>query len=1070
LCTSYKVDLAIMGDLNLQPASLGGGPDPKPGRDRAWTTLLKALGLCELNPPIGGDAPQDIYFPVRDITLTNVCPGHTRHSGGAPRSIDLAACSSESTATYAIHNSLHCLSAGHCPWGHCHEFCLSDHFLQSLELTQSQQMHADTAAPSFPRHWHSADRWAAAFHHIEGALKGLHAVTLFWLDVHWGPLSLSPRLLRSVQTWILNILSWVHCVLGNLARECWVHPCCSTAPGTISSVHVTAPGLTSPAPAAPCSSCAFPSAPVALAHRLHAELSRRHPTSVTLQKCFRWLRPSRPKPPTFMKDQGLLLSSAGTHRAWCSAITNQHSSGAKFPGNIFMQQRHKVVSAWGQSLRAPKGPFDSDLTQPQVLFEVSAWKPSKAVPADLLPRTAYTCGSHWWDLCVWSLQRIACSGHWAIRPARWRWTMLVAHHKKGPLIDIESWRLLSVRVQMGLLQEAIVATRIRPTIISFLLAGQSGYIRGTEDPQLVLHEVITAALHADRCVWLLMGDFRKAFPRTSRVDLLSLLLDGPRIRDHCFLLLKDILEVDFALVTLGGYSAVAVRDGLPEGGVLGPLLYLLLPDSLGRFLLQAGCGISRSPLLPTEWANHAWSGDGCPHPPLVEVVKDSLRGAFPVPPASLLAAWPALEASASRALDILDPDRLCFLFHADDPVLFASSAGELQRTTTLISVWAARHNAEFHSTDCKSVVFRFGGHGTPAQIVLPTAHDSPGVPLSLAYEKKWLGLMWDSDRGAAATLKLRVRQASGAFAPLCGFACTGTIPLSFLLVLFEAKVDGILAHSRWFFACAPDAASTLDSLFTSWARGLLGAPKWHHGTVARWELGWALSGAARAVLSAACRRAKLWLLHDGDFYKHVFLLAHTWPGETWAKLSRSLLQDWGIADITAGTAQPSYNEYKHYVRDMLASKCCELSHTLRVKHTNPVPYTSIAPAVPNTHKLVLDAASRLPWSCLQGIRSWCRFRAGLVPLAHINRRRSQASIQHCVLCDTRVRNPSIHAIFRCTAVSDLRPAAAAPPAEGFQEALCRLLQTPPESRDFAALVQFIAAIDKLALDFWHSSL
>ena len=132
---------------------------------------------------------------------------------------------------------------------------------------------------------------------------------------------------------------------------------------------------------------------------------------------------------------------------------------------------------------------------------------------------------------------------------------------------------------MGLLQEAVLATRIKPHIHGHLCPGQSGYVRDVEDPMLVLFELIVTQAQMGRLLWLCFGDFVKAFPRTSRADLLALLYSGPRIRHGAFALLEDIMSRDELFVWLSGYGSTVLKKGLPEGGSLGSLCYTTLPDS-----------------------------------------------------------------------------------------------------------------------------------------------------------------------------------------------------------------------------------------------------------------------------------------------------------------------------------------------------------------------------------------------------------------------------------------------------------------------------------------------------------
>lgn len=56
-----------------------------------------------------------------------------------------------------------------------------------------------------------------------------------------------------------------------------------------------------------------------------------------------------------------------------------------------------------------------------------------------------------------------------------------------------------VRVQMALLQENIVCSRIRDHVREQILPGQSG--RGVEGPRLLLHEVVAFARVQHRAFW-----------------------------------------------------------------------------------------------------------------------------------------------------------------------------------------------------------------------------------------------------------------------------------------------------------------------------------------------------------------------------------------------------------------------------------------------------------------------------------------------------------------------------------------------------------------------------------------
>ena len=79
---------------------------------------------------------------------------------------------------------------------------------------------------------------------------------------------------------------------------------------------------------------------------------------------------------------------------------------------------------------------------------------------------------------------------------------------------------------MGLLQEGILTNRIAEAVRGRLSPAQSGYTRGCEDPQLLMHELCAWSLAQLLCMWCLLRDFEKAFPKVWRDDLAVLLGSG----------------------------------------------------------------------------------------------------------------------------------------------------------------------------------------------------------------------------------------------------------------------------------------------------------------------------------------------------------------------------------------------------------------------------------------------------------------------------------------------------------------------------------------------------------------
>ena len=126
-----------------------------------------------------------------------------------------------------------------------------------------------------------------------------------------------------------------------------------------------------------------------------------------------------------------------------------------------------------------------------------------------------------WDKVVWRLLKLAGPNGAAYRPRLWRAALVVPLLKNGDPFIQTSFRLIMVKAQMGLIQEGLLSERLLERIQCSLERGQSGYVRGVQDPHLLLHEILSESRRFRRDVWLLPGDFVKAFPLTWREDLLN---------------------------------------------------------------------------------------------------------------------------------------------------------------------------------------------------------------------------------------------------------------------------------------------------------------------------------------------------------------------------------------------------------------------------------------------------------------------------------------------------------------------------------------------------------------------
>lgn len=145
-----------------------------------------------------------------------------------------------------------------------------------------------------------------------------------------------------------------------------------------------------------------------------------------------------------------------------------------------------------------RGECDTHITQMKTVGVTRGWDPSSSMPADLLPRAAYKSSAVEWNHAVWLAQRLCGPAGLVLRPRLWCFSVLMAVFQKGDMSTVEAYGMIFVRVHMGLLQESLLTRRLLPRIRAYQLQGQSGYVRGGEDPQVLLHEICAILHHQNR--------------------------------------------------------------------------------------------------------------------------------------------------------------------------------------------------------------------------------------------------------------------------------------------------------------------------------------------------------------------------------------------------------------------------------------------------------------------------------------------------------------------------------------------------------------------------------------------
>jgi len=657
----------------------------------------------------------------------------------------------------------------------------------------------------------------------------------------------------------------------------------------------------------------------------------------------------------------------------------------------------------------------------------------------------------------------------------WRSAALVPQYKRGDPICIESWRLILVLSQFALLQEGLVAGRVREMIVDALEQGQSGYIRGVEDPQLLLHELCALFVDTHRRLCVVMGDFHQAFRRTWRQDLLCLVYNTvTALRGSVYRLVVDIFKPNSVAVWLNGHSVVLVNQGIPEGGSMGTLLYNVLPNSLVLYLLAKGHGISWREPLPEAWKGYHWKGEGKPVDFLVTMIISCLQSGVGIPTQAQLATSVDFEASAARAFDQMG-QRLVAILHADDPIFLASSRGAMQLLLDDAAAWCRLHNAKFHVNSCKTVVMMCGSDldsWQPGAQLSWSAELGIKTYLSDVQAHRWLGTMWASNLDLSTDVIGKLGSCGPSFSTLSGLVNAGVLPLPAAIEVFDLKVDSIFASSRWLWLGTREAASPCNSFLNRCARCFLGANPWQNECVVRSELGWHLTGWQRVLRDAFCRYARLQCLEQGDIYFDVSQAAGHVAG-SWTASCAAVMHEMGIMDWSSwAPCQRSMKDYTRYVSDTLATQGMQNWALQRSSHSSSPYDARDFLGGPSTSMVTLKSCD-LSWQDQLQVRGWCRLRAGVTCLRHLDGKTSQAQSQDCIFCGVRgVRNPLKHVVAKCSIWAERRSMLVenTPWKDLCPDLLTvQFFQCAPGDDQFAAVLRMAADIDKKSERFWSSA-
>ena len=287
-------------------------------------------------------------------------------------------------------------------------------------------------------------------------------------------------------------------------------------------------------------------------------------------------------PPPHMRREGVILDAGSTLQAW---------------SDHFSQVRPEAPPSWASQLEAVVAEWLTDScsgARPVVVEELRAAAHGAAANArtapgiDGLPYEPFLVTDPSWETLLCSIFSLAL--RWGKVPRFWTMGAVSPIPKDGDPMEFDNWRPITLLSCMGKLFEHVLLRRISAPILTTIAPSQAGFRFGADEQAFALVESLRERLAGSPRrgrPLVAFVDVRKAYDVVWREGLLWK-LRGRGVAGPEWHAVAALLGRSAAFAQLhGGRSPVWMcSDGVRQGSVLSPLLFLVFIDDLAHALLQ----------------------------------------------------------------------------------------------------------------------------------------------------------------------------------------------------------------------------------------------------------------------------------------------------------------------------------------------------------------------------------------------------------------------------------------------------------------------------------------------------